>query len=128
MAARAFNNEISVAQPGLFELFLKGVGNTINNITLDYGLGFNPTVVRTGPGAYTITLTDTWNACMGAWFNVVDTGTIDDWEVIIDTDLASKTIAIQVFQGGLAADLPTTATLVGRVVLLNSTAKPVKGA
>lgn len=128
MAARAFNNEVHLAQPGLFELFLKGPGNTTSDMTLTYGLGFNPTVAHTGTGAYTITLTDTWNACMGAWFNVIDTGTIDDWEIIIDTDLASKTITIQVFKGGTAADLPTTATLVGRVVLLNSAAKPLKGA
>ena len=132
MAARNFGNEIKAAPPGLTALFLKGAGGGADtDFTLTYGLGFNPTVAQqggSGSGQYNITLTDTWAALVYASFNVIDTGTIDDWEVIVDVDLTSKVVAIQVFKGGAAADLPTTATLMGLLVMANSSAKPVKGA
>ena len=132
MAARNFGNELKVAQPGLTALFLKGAGGGADtNFTLTYGLGFNPTVAQqgaSGSGVYNITLTDNWAALIFTSFNVIDTGTIDDWEVIVDVDLTTKVVAIQVFKGGVAADLPTTATLMGVMVLLDSAALPVKGA
>ena len=129
MAARNFGQEIRVAQPGIFELFLKGPGNGAANITLTYGLGVSPTLTYAATGKYTITLSDKWAALLHFNGAVIDATTEDDWEVVVlsETVATNKTIQIAVFKGGVAAALTSDEILMLRLTLLNSSATPVKG-
>jgi hypothetical protein len=130
MAARNFGNETHVAQPGVFELFLKGPGAGAANITLTHGLGVNPTLVYAATGKYTITLSDKWAALLHYNGAVIDATTEDDWEVVVltETVASTKTIQIAVFKGGTAAALTTDEILMLRLTMLNTSAIPVKGA
>lgn len=77
-------------------------------------------------GIYTIVLDAKYNGLLMANFAVIDTGTIDDWSVTLDTDLTTgNTFVINVFKGGTAADLPTTARLLGKVELSNTAQLPL---
>ena len=129
MAARNFGQEIRVAQPGIFELFLKGPGNGAANITLTHGLGVSPTLTYAATGKYTITLSDKWAALLHVNGAVIDATTEDDWEVVVlsETVATNKTLQIAVFKGGAAAALTSDETLMLRLTLLNSSATPVKG-
>lgn len=129
MAARNTSHNAGMLQRGIVELFLKSVGNTTSNMTTTYGLGMSTTITRNSAGTYGITLSDNYAAFIGANFNVIDAGTVDDWTVNIVSEAVATTkiIVITVFKGGTAADLPATATLTGRITLSNTSIIPIKG-
>ena len=125
MAARNFSNTTYSLQRDVVNLFLKGVGAGAADLTGVLTSTGIKSVHETGTGAYDITLTDKYNSLLMASFNVIDAGTIDDWEVVLATDLTnSNVISIQVFKGGTATDLTTSQTLIGKISLSN-TQRPV---
>ena len=136
MAARNFGNEIHVAQPRLTELFIKATGNGTSNMTATYGLGCSPTISRSSAGVYVITLTDKWAALMDWSYSIQDSGTATDSYTVkltAETVASNKTVTIQVLKETAAAhavtaDLSSSQILTLRLVLLDSSALPVKGA
>jgi hypothetical protein len=130
MAARNFGNEIHTPQGRVTELFLRGPGNGAADITLTHGLGVSPTLTYAATGKYTITLTDKYAALLHISGSVLDATTEDDWTVVplTDTVASTKTIQIAVFKGGAAAAITSDERLMVRIVLLDSSAVPVKGA
>ena len=129
MAARNFGQEISVAQPGIVELFAKGPGNAAADITLTHGLGMSPTLTYAATGKYTVTLSNKYATLLHVVGTVQDATTEDDWEVVVVAeDVASaKTIQIACFKGGAATALTSDEKLMLRITLINSSALPVKG-
>lgn len=124
MAIHSLFKQQQVNVPGLVTIFARAVGAATSNMTGLVGLGVT-SIVRSGVGTHTITLDKKYAGLLMASFAVVDTGTIDDWEITLDTDLTSGTsFDIQVFKGGTAADLPTTATLLMEISLQNTAVKP----
>lgn len=109
---------------GVHKIFGRAIGAATSNMTGLEGPGIT-SIVRGGVGIHTITLDQKYQGLLMAGFAVVDTGTIDDWEVTLDTDLTSgNTFVINVFKGGAAADLPTTTVLLIELTLNSSAVKP----
>ena len=82
-------------------------------------------ITRTGVGLLTITLNRKFAGLLSAKFTVIDTGTIDDWAVTVDTDLTTgNTIPVAIWKSSTAPDLPTTATLLIEITLQDTAAKP----
>lgn len=109
---------------GVHKIFGRAVGAATSDMTGLEGPGI-ASIVRGGVGIHTITLSEKYQGLLMASFAVVDTGTIDDWEVTLDTDLSSgNSFVINVFKGGTAADMPTTATLLMELTMNNSAVKP----
>lgn len=124
MAINSMFQRQLVNVPGLTSLFGRCVGAATSNVTGLVGMGIT-SIVRSGVGTHTVTLGKKYAGLLGANFAVIDTGTIDDWEVTLDTDLTSgNAFDIQVFKGGTAADLPTTATLLFEISVQDSSVKP----
>lgn len=73
-------------------------------------------------GLYTLTLQDAWGKLMIIKPAVIDTGTADDWVItpVTETVSTTKSITLQVFKGGTATALPSTAKLYLELVLSNS--------
>lgn len=125
MAARNFTNQQFTLERDVCTLFLRFTGGGAGQPTGLKGKGV-ASVTWSTVGIYTIVLSDKYPGLLMAAFNVIDTGTIDDWEVTLDTDLTTgNTVVINVFKGGTAADLPTTAKLLGRLDLSNTSQLPV---
>ncbi len=107
------------------KIYAKGVGAATSDLT---GVKGVTSITRGGgAGIHSIVLDRKFQSLLMFAFTVLDTGTVDDWEVIPTADLATgNTIAIQVFKGGTAADLPTTATLLMEITLSDTAAKPAR--
>ena len=83
------------------------------------------TITRSNVGIHSLVLNRKFAGLLNAQFAVIDTGTIDDWEVTLSSDLTSgTTIGLQIFKGGTAADMPTTAKLLITLTLQDTSAKP----
>jgi hypothetical protein len=107
------------------KVYAKGVGAATSDLTGVKGVA---SIVRGGgAGIHTITLDRKFKSLLMFAYSVIDTGTVDDWTVVPTADLATgNTIAIQVFKGGTAADLPTTATLLMEITLGDTAALPAR--
>jgi hypothetical protein len=124
MTVRQAVSRQTVSIGGVHKIYGRAVGAATSNMTGLEGPGI-ASIVRGGVGIHTITLNEKYQGLLMAAFNVIDTGTIDDWEVTLDTDLTSgNTFVINVFKGGTAADLPTTTVLLMELTMNNSSVKP----
>lgn len=124
MTINSMFRQQKVNVPGLVTLFGRCVGAATSDVTGLVGMGI-ASIARTNVGIHTVTLGAKYAGLLGWKCAVIDTGTIDDWEVTLDTDLSSgNSFVIQVFKGGTAADLPTTATLLFEISLQDSSVKP----
>lgn len=107
-------------------IFSGCTGNATSQPTSVRGPGVT-SIVRSGVGVLTVTLTDKWNNILFVTGSVIDAGTVDDWEITITAiSASSKTVALQVFKGGAAADLPTTAQL-RLMIAVGNTTQPAGG-
>ena len=124
MSAKNFTKEQFTMERDLCSLFFRFTGGGAGQPTALKGKGILSATWAT-VGIYTIVLDSKFNGLLMAQFAVIDTGTIDDWAVTLDTDLTTgDTLVINVFKGGTAADLPTTAKLLGRLDLSNTAQLP----
>lgn len=124
MAIHSMFKLSQVNVPGLVTLFGRAVGAATSNMTGLVGLGIT-SITRSDVGIHTVVFDKKYAGLLHAKFQVIDTGTIDDWSVTLDTDLTNgNTVVINVFKGGTAADLPTTATLLMEFNLQDSSVKP----
>ena len=124
MAIHSLFKQQQVNVPGLVTIYGRAVGAATSDMTGLVGMGIT-SIARGGVGIHTITLDKKYAGLLMASFAVIDTGTIDDWEITLDTDLTSgNSFVINVFKGGAAADLPTSATLLMEICLQNTAVKP----
>lgn len=122
MATPQKYEEMFTNLPGVVTLYGRATGAATSAFT---GVKGPWTISRSGVGTHSIVLTEKYQGLISAKFSVIDTGTIDDWEVTLSSDLTSNTtIGIQVFKGGAAADMPTTAKLLIEISLQSSSTKP----
>lgn len=125
MTINSMFKQSKVNVPGLVTLFGRAVGAATSNMTGLVGLGIASITRGGGAGIHTVVFGAKYAGLVGAKFSVIDTGTIDDWNVTLDTDLTTgNTVVINVFKDGVAADLPTTATLLMEFNLQDSSVKP----
>lgn len=122
--AQAISQQYST-EPDVVRLFARGTGASTSNLTSVKGKGIT-SIVRTGTGAHTITLTDKWNGFLMLSAAVISTATADDYEVTVTEELVatSKTVKIVIFKGGTAADLQTTDKLLLEIVVSRTAQKP----
>jgi hypothetical protein len=106
-------------------LFGGGTGAGAADLTAIKGIGVT-SITRTGAGLYTITLKDKYNSFLYLGGQVIDPTAPDDWEVNVVSEavLASKTIAIAVYKGGVAADLTADEKLKLFIALSNTAQSP----
>lgn len=122
MTINQFFDEQQVNLGGVVTLHGRGTGAATSALT---GVKGPWTITRSNVGTHSIVLNRKFAGLLNAVFAVIDGGTIDDWEVTLSSDLTTNnTIGIQVFKGGTAADLPTTATLLITLILRDTSAKP----
>lgn len=128
MAARSFKNQQFTLEGESVKLFARfvGGGDDTNPTGLKgKGIASVAQIGSSGSGTYDLVLTDKYNGLLGVNVTFIDTGTADDWEWSLLTDLASNTtLHFQFFKGGSAADLPTTLTVLVEISLSNSKALP----
>lgn len=109
---------------GVVILHARGTGAAAANLTSVKGNGIT-SITRTGVGTHRITLGRKFAGLLNVVGNVIDVTTPDDWEVNPITDLSSnQTIDIQVFKGGVAADLTTDEKLLLTLILQDTSSKP----
>lgn len=126
MAAHNFIREQATLERDLVTLYFRGTGAATSSLTAVKGKGLTSITRGGSAGIHTVVLDAKYNGLLYAQFQVIDTGTVDDWEVTLTSDLTTgNTFTIQVFKGGAAADLPTTAKLLAQIVLSNSAQLPV---
>lgn len=122
MTINQFFDEQQVNLGSVVTLHGRGTGAATSALT---GVKGPWTITRSNVGTHSIVLSRKYAGLLNAMFAVIDGGTIDDWEVTLSSDLTTNnTIGIQVFKGGVAADLPTTAKLLITLVLQDSATKP----
>lgn len=122
MTINQFYSDQQTNVGGVVKLYGRGTGAATSALTSVKGPW---TITRSGVGTHSIVTSQKYAGLLNASFQVIDGGTIDDWEVVLSADLATgNTIGIQVFKGGVAADLPATAKLLIELTLANSAAKP----
>lgn len=125
MAIRQAVPRSTVNIGGVHKIFGRAVGAATSDMTGLEGPGIASIVRGGSAGIHTITLSEKYQGLLMASFAVIDTGTIDDWEITLDTDLSSgNSFVINVFKGGAAADLPTTATLLMELTMNKSAVMP----
>lgn len=123
MAARNFA-PVRALDRDVILLFGGGTGAGAAALTAILGAGV-ASVAETATGKYTITFRDKFNALLYFQGVVIDPGTPDDWEVVVESySLSSKTISIVVFKGGTAADLTTDEKLKFMAVFSNTAQAP----
>lgn len=124
MAAHNFSTKQFTLERDVVTLYCRGVGAATSSLTGVKGKGLT-SITRTGVGAHTITFDAKYNGLLFAVFSIIDTGTVDDWEVTLVEDLTtSNELKIAIFKGGTAADLATTGTLLGKFDLSNTAQLP----
>lgn len=123
MGARTLIGKQYTLERDVVRLYAMGVGAATSNLTGVKGKGV-ASITRTGVGAHTITLSNTYNGFLAASFTVIDATTPDDWEVVIVDEAvataASKFVKIAIFKGGTAADLSTDEKIKIELTLSNS--------
>lgn len=122
MTINSFFDESQHNLPMVVMLHGRGTGAATSALTSVKGPW---TITRSGVGTHSIVLNRKFAGLLNCVFSVIDTGTIDDWQVTLSADLATgNTLGIQVFKGGTAADLPATAKLLITLVMQDSSTKP----
>ena len=125
MAGKNFTTEQFTMERAPCTLYFRATGAATSALTAVRGKGIT-SITRSGVGIFSLLLDAKYNGLLQILFNVIDVGTVDDWEVTPTSDLTTgNTITFQVFKSGTAADLPTTAKLLGSVVLSNTASLPV---
>lgn len=79
-------------------------------------------VAETDTGKYTVTLDAKYQELRSFHGTVIDPTGVDDWEVVVETDLTANTatFGIAVFKGGTLTDLTTDEKLMMTIVLKNT--------
>lgn len=106
----------------IVQLFCKATGAGAANLTsLSSRCGVS-SIAETATGKYTVTLDQPYRELRYLDGTVIDPGSVDDWEVVVETDLTAntKTFAIAVFKGGTLTDLTTDEKLMLMIVLKNT--------
>lgn len=121
---QTFNIQYS-AEPDVVRLFGRGTGAATSALTSVKGKGI-ASIARGGVGAHTITLSDKYAGFLMFSACILDATTPDDWEVLVtaETVNSTKTVAIQVFKGGTAADLSTDEKILFELVVSKTSQKP----
>lgn len=124
MSAKNFTKDQFTMERQVCTLFARATGAGTSALTGVKGKGIT-SITRSNPGVFSLLLDSKFNGLLMFVGNVIDTGTVDDWEVIPTSDLTSgNTITFQVFKGGAAADLPATAKLLLQITLSNTAQLP----
>ena len=122
MAINSFFDETFSNLPATVTLYGRATGAATSSFT---GVKGPWTITRSNVGIHSLVLNRKFQGLLSANFSVIDTGTIDDWEVTLSSDLTSgTTIGLQIFKGGTAADMPTTAKLLIELVVQDTSSKP----
>ena len=114
IAGAATQNGASVADtvyPNPVSLKGKGVASVTCDIS-----------VAGTAGLYTVTLEDKWAGLLGFDACVMDATSPDEWQVVVvsQTVATTKTVVIQVFKGGAAADIQSDDKLYFEITLSNT--------
>jgi hypothetical protein len=106
-------------------IFGRGVGAGAANLTGVKGKGVE-SIVRTGVGLHTITLSSQWAGFLLFGATVIDVTAPAGWDVEVVEELVatSKTVKIAIFKTGVAAELTTDETLLFSITLSNTSQKP----
>lgn len=128
MGARNLTSESYMMERDVLTLFGNCVGNGASDPTALKGKGIASIahVGGAGSGTYTITLTDKWNGLLFHSFSVLDATSPAVWAVTVSaqTVSSSKTISINVFKAGVAADLTSDEKLYFKLQVSNSAQTP----
>lgn len=119
-----FLSESYLAEPDVTSVFVRCTGAATSNPTALTAKGVS-SVTRSNLGKLTIVLADKYQRLLAVSGIVVDPGTPDDWEVTVESDLATNnTIILGLWKGGAAADMSTDEKLLLRLDLARSAQKP----
>lgn len=127
MASRNLSDEQYALERDTVKLYARGVGAATSNLTGVKGKGIT-SIVRTGTGAHTITITDQWNGLLAFSACIIDPGTTDDWEVTVVSEAVAhattRELKIAIFKGGTATDLSTDETILMEITVSNTAQLP----
>lgn len=126
MAARSFKNQSYQLEPEVVTLFgrFTGAGDAANPTALK-GKGIT-SVTSAATGVHILTLANKYNGLLYFTAAIIDTTTLDDWEVTLATDLVTNnTVTFHTFKGGTLANLTTDEKLLFKLDLSNSAALPL---
>lgn len=117
-------SELYSAEPDVVSVYVRCTGAGTSNPTALTAKGVS-SVTRSNLGKLTIVLSDKYQRLLAVAPIVIDPNTPDDWEVTVESDLATNnTIILGVWKGGAAADLSTDEKLLVRLDLARSAQKP----
>lgn len=126
MAARSFKNQAYQLEPEVVTLYgrFTGAGDAANPTALK-GKGIT-SVTSAATGVHVCILQNKYNGLLFFAASVIDTTSLDDWEVTLATDLVTNnTVTFHTFKGGTLANLSTDEKLVFKLDLSNSAALPL---